>query len=106
MTFWLFEIKFNNSDVPVISSWRSGRSIYSRTKVASKPSRIIGITKATIDAYKENSEIYNGVKDYVQDRLTSTDESFASSVASAADTYGSKLAREAEVKESAANWNK
>ena len=61
---------------------------------------------ATLDAYKENSEIYNAVKDYVQDRLTSTDESFASSVASAAETYGSKLAREAEVKESAANWNK
>ena len=61
---------------------------------------------ATIDVYKEKSEIYNAVKDYVQDRLTSTDESFASSVASAADTYGSKLAREAEVKESAANWNK
>lgn len=61
---------------------------------------------ATLDAYKENSEIYNAVKDYVQDNLTSTDESFASSVASAADTYGSKLAREAEVKEAAANWNK
>ena len=37
---------------------------------------------ATLDAYKENSEIYNAVKDYVQDNLTSTDESFASSVAS------------------------
>lgn len=61
---------------------------------------------ATLDVYKEKSEIYNAVKDYVQDRLTSTDESFASSVASAAETYGSKLAREAEVKESAANWNK
>ena len=61
---------------------------------------------ATLDAYKENSEIYNAVKDYVQDNLTSTDESFASSVASAAETYGSKLAREAEVKAAAANWNK
>ena len=61
---------------------------------------------SALDAYKENSDIYNAVKDYVQDRLTSTDESFASSVAAAADTYGSKLAREEEVKESAANWNK
>jgi hypothetical protein len=61
---------------------------------------------ATIDEYKEKSEIYNAVKDYVQDRLTSTDETFASSVASAAETYGSKLAREAEVKKSASNWYK
>ena len=61
---------------------------------------------ATLDVYKEKSEIYNAVKDFVQDTLKSTDESFASSVASAADTYGSKLAREKEVKEAAANWNK
>ena len=61
---------------------------------------------ATLEEYKANSELYNAVKDYVQDSLKSTDESFASSVASAADTYGSKLAREQEVKASAANWNK
>ena len=61
---------------------------------------------ASIEEYKANSEIYNAVKDYVQDSLKSTDESFATSVASAADTYGSKLAREQEVKDSAANWYK
>ena len=44
------------------------------------------------------------MQDYVEDRLTSTDESFASSVASAAETYATKLAREAEVKAAANQW--
>lgn len=61
---------------------------------------------ASLEEYKANSELYNAVKDFVQDSLKATDESFATSVASAADTYGSKLAREQEVKDSAANWNK
>ena len=44
------------------------------------------------------------IKEYVQDRLDTTDESFASSVQSAAETYGSKLAREKEVKDAGLNW--
>ena len=44
------------------------------------------------------------LKEYVQDKLNTTDESFASSVQSNAETYGSKLAREAEVKAAADNW--
>ena len=57
-----------------------------------------------MDEYKENSKIYNLVKDYVQDRLTTTHDSFASSVVTAIETYGSKLAREQEVKAAAGNW--
>ena len=59
---------------------------------------------SSLEDYKENSEIYNLVKDYVQDRLTTTQDSFASSVVSAIETYGSKLAREQEVKEAAGIW--
>lgn len=51
-----------------------------------------------------DDELADIMKDYVQDRLTSTDDSFASSVASAADTYAAKLAREAEVKQAAEQW--
>ena len=46
------------------------------------------------------------IKEYVQDRLTTTDESFASSVQTSAETYAAKLAREAEVKETLAEWYK
>ena len=44
------------------------------------------------------------VEEYVTDQISSTDDSFASSVQSAAKTYGYKLAREAEVKDSDDNW--
>lgn len=44
------------------------------------------------------------VEEYVTDQITSTDDSFATSVKSAADSYGDKLAREKEVKDSDDNW--
>lgn len=51
-----------------------------------------------------DAELADIIKEYVEDKLNTTDESFASSVQSSAETYGSKLAREAEVKEASANW--
>lgn len=62
--------------------------------------------KYEISFYDKNgkNELYDIMKEYVQDRLSQTDDSFASSVASAAESYGSKLAREAEVKDTLDNW--
>ena len=59
-----------------------------------------------ISFYDKNSknELYDLIKEYVQDSLKTTDESFASSVASAAESYGTKLAREAEIKAALSNW--
>ena len=51
-----------------------------------------------------DSSLDEVMKDFVQSRLTTTDESFTASVQSAAETYGSKLAREAEVKSALENW--
>lgn len=56
----------------------------------------------TISFYDDS--LADTIKDYVQDRLTQTDESFAHSVQDAAETYGSKLAREQEVKSALDNW--
>ena len=49
-------------------------------------------------------EIEEMIKEYVQDRLDTTDKSFASSVQSSAETYASKLAREKEVKAAWKDW--
>lgn len=44
------------------------------------------------------------IEEHVTDTLKSSDETFANSVKTAVDAYGSKLAREEEVKESSDNW--
>ena len=51
-----------------------------------------------------DDELNDLIKEFVQDKLGTTDESFASSVQSSAETYASKLAREAEVKAASKNW--
>lgn len=65
-------------------------------------SELISNTHYSISFYDD--DLYDLIKDYVQDRLTTTDDSYASSVQSAAETYGSKLAREKEVKDALNNW--
>ena len=70
--------------------------------VYSNNTALVGDTTYSVTFY--DSTLAEEIKEYVQDRLTGTDESFASSVQSAAETYGSKLAREAEVKEALKNW--
>ena len=67
-------------------------------------SGLISDTTYTVSFY--DNDLYDIVKEFVQDKLTGTDESFASSVQTAAETYGSKLAREAEVKSAIDNWYK
>lgn len=54
----------------------------------------------------ESSELYDSIKEYVQDNLTSTNDSFSSGVATACESYASKLAREAELKAAIDNWYK
>ncbi len=62
------------------------------------------IQKMTIKFYDEGNELYDLIKDYVKDSIKSTDTTFASSVKSAVEAYGSKLDREAEVDKSMDNW--
>ena len=70
--------------------------------VYSNNKELVGDTAYTVTFY--DASLAEDIKEYVQDRLTGTDESFASSVQNAAETYGSKLAREAEVKAALENW--
>ena len=70
--------------------------------VYSNNTELVGDASYSVTFY--DTALAEEIKEYVQDRLTGTDESFASSVQSAAETYGSKLAREAEVKEALENW--
>ncbi|MCI5744861.1 MAG: peptidyl-prolyl cis-trans isomerase [Erysipelotrichaceae bacterium] len=65
-------------------------------------SELIKDVNYTVSFYDES--LNDMVKEYVQDNLKSTDESYTSSVQSAAETYGSKLAREQEVKSALDNW--
>ena len=70
--------------------------------VYSNNTELVGDASYAVTFY--DTSLAEEIKEFVQDRLTGTDESFASSVQSAAETYGSKLAREAEVKEALENW--
>lgn len=70
--------------------------VYSDTELESSEMKI------EIEFYDE--ELSDLIKDYVTDRITSTDESFASSVQSSSETYAKKLVREAEAKKYIDNW--
>ena len=58
----------------------------------------------SIDISFYDDEIGKAIKDFVEEQINSTDDSFASSVKRAAETYGSMLAREAEMKAFITSW--
>lgn len=70
--------------------------VYSDTELESSDMKI--------DIQFYDDELSELIQDYVTDRITSTDESFASSVQSTAETYAKKLVREAEAKAYIDNW--
>ena len=98
-------IKNSDSLLSAISSYASSLEYYLFDAIVyQETSELVSDAKYSISFFDE--ELNDIIKEYVQDRLTSTDESFASSVESAAETYGSKLARADEIQSAIDSWYK
>ena len=96
----------SNSDslLNAISGYASGLEYHLFNAIVYDNDSLLESVNYEISFYDE--ALAEMLEEYVTDRLTTTDESFASSVQSAAETYGSKLAREKEVKETLEQWYK
>lgn len=98
-------IKNSDSLLSAISGYASSLEYYLFDAIVyQETSELISDAKYSVSFYDE--ELNELIKEFVQDKLTSTDETFAASVQAAAETYGSKLAREAEVKAALDSWYK
>ena len=98
-------VKNSDALLSAISGYASSLEYYLFDAIVyQEASELVSDAKYSVSFFDE--ELNDIIKEFVQDKLTSTDESFASSVQSAAETYGSKLAREAEVKEALDSWYK
>lgn len=98
-------IKNSDSLLSAISGYASSLEYYLFDAIVyQETSELVSDAKYSVSFYDE--ELNELIKEFVQDKLTSTDESFAASVQAAAETYGSKLAREAEVKAALDSWYK
>ena len=98
-------VKNSDSLLSAISSYASSLEYYLFDAIVyQETSELVSDAKYSISFFDE--ELNDIIKEYVQDRLTSTDESFASSVESAAETYGSKLARADEIQSAIDSWYK
>ncbi len=98
-------IKNSDALLSAISGYASSLEYYLFDAIVyQETSELVSDAKYSVSFYDE--ELNELIKEFVQDKLTSTDESFAASVQAAAETYGSKLAREAEVKAALDSWYK
>ena len=98
-------VKNSDALLNAISGYASSLEYYLFDAIVyQETSELVSDAKYSVSFFDE--ELNEIIKEYVQDKLTSTDESFATSVQAAAETYGSKLAREAEVKEALNSWYK
>lgn len=98
-------IKNSDSLLSAISGYASSLEYYLFDAIVyQETSELVSDAKYSVSFYDE--ELNELIKEFVQDKLTSTDETFAASVQAAAETYGSKLAREAEVKAALDSWYK
>lgn len=98
-------IKNSDSLLSAISGYASSLEYYLFDAIVyQEKSELVSDAKYSVSFYDE--ELNELIKEFVQDKLTSTDETFAASVQAAAETYGSKLAREAEVKAALDSWYK
>lgn len=98
-------VKNSDSLLSAISGYASSLEYYLFDAIVyQETSELVSDAKYNISFFDE--ELNDIIKEYVQDKLTSTDESFASSVESAAETYGSKLARAAEIQSAINSWYK
>ena len=99
------KLRTNSDDLlSDISGYASGLEYHLFNALVFDNKSLLESVNYEISFYDE--ELKGMIEEYVNDRLTTTDKSFASSVQKSAETYAAKLAREAEVKETLAEWYK